>query len=40
MSGRQSQVWLKTDHGWRVAVAHVSLLPAQAPAAVESAPRA
>jgi hypothetical protein len=25
-SGRQSQVWLRTDQGWRVAAAHVSLL--------------
>ena len=39
-SGRQSQVWLKTNQGWRVAVAHVSLLPAPAQAPVESAPRA
>ena len=28
-TGRQSQVWLRTDLGWRVAAAHVSLLPAQ-----------
>lgn len=28
VSGRQSQVWLKTDQGWRVAAAHVSLMPA------------
>jgi hypothetical protein len=27
-TGRQSQVWLKTEEGWRVAAAHVSLLPA------------
>jgi hypothetical protein len=38
MSGRQSQVWLKTDQGWRVAVAHVSLLPAQAPAPPNGSP--
>ena len=25
-TGRQSQVWLRTDEGWRVAAAHVSLL--------------
>ncbi len=25
-TGRQSQVWLRTDAGWRVAAAHVSLL--------------
>jgi hypothetical protein len=29
MTGRQSQVWLRTDLGWRVAAAHVSLLPAK-----------
>jgi Protein of unknown function (DUF3225) len=28
-TGRQSQVWLRTDLGWRVAAAHVSLTPAQ-----------
>jgi ketosteroid isomerase-like protein len=27
-TGRQSQVWLRTDDGWRVVAAHVSLLPA------------
>ena len=27
-TGRQSQVWLRTDEGWRVVAAHVSLLPA------------
>jgi hypothetical protein len=27
VSGRQSHVWLRTEHGWRVAAAHVSLLP-------------
>lgn len=27
-TGRQSQVWLRTEEGWRVAAAHVSLLPA------------
>ena len=25
-TGRQSQVWLRTDEGWRVVAAHVSLL--------------
>jgi hypothetical protein len=25
-TGRQSQTWLRTDEGWRVAAAHVSLL--------------
>jgi hypothetical protein len=27
VTGRQSQVWLKTDQGWRVAAAHISLMP-------------
>src|SRR5580704_6393471 len=26
-TGRQSQTWLRTDEGWRVVAAHVSLLP-------------
>ncbi len=26
-SGRQSQTWMRTPHGWRVVTAHVSLLP-------------
>ena len=26
-TGRQSQTWLRTDAGWRVVAAHVSLLP-------------
>jgi Protein of unknown function (DUF3225) len=29
MTGRQGQVWLRTDVGWRVAAAHVSLMPAK-----------
>jgi hypothetical protein len=28
-TGRQSQTWLRTDEGWRVVAAHVSLLPTQ-----------
>jgi hypothetical protein len=28
LTGRQSQVWLRTDQGWRIAAAHVSLLAA------------
>jgi ketosteroid isomerase-like protein len=28
MTGRQSHVWLRTDDGWRIAAAHVSLMPA------------
>ena len=27
-TGRQSQVWLRTEAGWRIAAAHVSLLQA------------
>lgn len=27
LTGRQSQTWLRTDEGWRIASAHVSLLP-------------
>jgi hypothetical protein len=27
-TGRQSQVWVRTDDGWRVVAAHVSLLQA------------
>lgn len=26
--GRQQQTWLRTDTGWRVAAAHVSMMPA------------
>jgi hypothetical protein len=26
--GRQSQVWVRLEHGWRIVSAHVSLLPA------------
>ena len=26
-TGRQSQTWLRTNDGWRVVTAHVSLLP-------------
>jgi hypothetical protein len=28
MTGRQSHVWLRTEQGWRIAAAHVSLMPA------------
>ena len=27
VSGRQSHVWVRTDAGWRIAAAHVSLMP-------------
>jgi hypothetical protein len=26
LSGRQSHVWIRTDEGWRIAAAHVSLM--------------
>jgi hypothetical protein len=29
MSGRQSHVWIRTAEGWKIAAAHVSLLPLQ-----------
>ncbi len=29
--GRQSHCWLRTDEGWRIVAAHVSLLPPQKP---------
>jgi hypothetical protein len=29
-TGRQSHVWLRTEAGWRIAAAHVSLMPATA----------
>src|SRR5271168_4907420 len=29
ITGRQSHTWLRTEHGWRIAAAHVSLLPPQ-----------
>lgn len=31
-TGRQSHVWIRTDEGWRIAAAHVSLMPQPAPA--------
>jgi hypothetical protein len=27
LTGRQSHVWLRTEKGWRIAAAHVSLMP-------------
>jgi len=30
VTGRQSHVWLRTPEGWRIAAAHVSLMPKQA----------
>jgi hypothetical protein len=29
--GRQSQVWVRLDEGWRIVSAHVSMLPAPKP---------
>jgi AtzH-like len=29
--GRQSQTWVRMPEGWRIAAAHVSLLPDAAP---------
>jgi Protein of unknown function (DUF3225) len=29
LTGRQSHVWVRTEDGWRIAAAHVSLIPAQ-----------
>ena len=31
MTGRQSHVWLRTEEGWRIAFAHVSLMPPAPP---------
>lgn len=28
--GRQTQVWVRTEHGWKVAAAHVSMIAAPA----------
>ena len=28
ITGRQSHVWVRTEVGWRIAAAHVSLMPA------------
>jgi len=35
LTGRQSHVWLRTEQGWRIAAAHVSLMPAPAAPSVE-----
>src|SRR5580700_8653579 len=37
MTGRQSHVWLRTEQGWRIAAAHVSLMPARARDAMRTA---
>jgi hypothetical protein len=31
VQGRQSQVWVRLDEGWRIVSAHVSVLPAPKP---------
>jgi ketosteroid isomerase-like protein len=36
-TGRQSHVWVRTEAGWRIAAAHVSLMPAPAPEVVAQA---
>jgi hypothetical protein len=36
LTGRQSQVWLRTENGWRVAAAHVSLMKPPSRVAAES----
>ncbi|MGA2891931.1 MAG: oxalurate catabolism protein HpxZ [Xanthobacteraceae bacterium] len=33
VTGRQSHVWVRTEDGWRIAAAHVSLMPATREAA-------
>jgi ketosteroid isomerase-like protein len=33
LTGRQSQTWIRTDEGWRIAAAHVSLLQPPRPPA-------
>ncbi len=30
VTGRQSHVWLRTEQGWRIVAAHLSLMPAPA----------
>jgi ketosteroid isomerase-like protein len=37
LTGRQSHVWVRTPDGWRIAAAHVSLMPAPARDAVRNA---
>jgi ketosteroid isomerase-like protein len=36
LTGRQSHVWLRTDDGWRIAAAHVSLMTPQPRIATQS----
>jgi ketosteroid isomerase-like protein len=37
-AGRQSHVWLRTEAGWRIAAAHVSLMPVPQPNAATRPP--
>ncbi len=37
MTGRQSHVWVRTKDGWRIAAAHVSLMPAAPRGAMQDA---
>jgi hypothetical protein len=37
VTGRQSHVWVRTEDGWRIAAAHVSLMPAVSRAAAHDA---
>jgi hypothetical protein len=37
MTGRQSHVWVRTSEGWRIAAAHVSLMPAASRGAAQDA---
>ena len=36
VTGRQSHVWVRTGEGWRIAAAHVSLMPASSRDAVRN----
>ena len=38
LTGRQSHVWIRTDDGWRIAAAHVSLMPPGVSRAAGAAP--
>jgi ketosteroid isomerase-like protein len=40
VTGRQSHVWIRTEDGWRIAAAHVSLMPAPARDAAHNAANA
>jgi hypothetical protein len=40
LGGRQSHVWIRTDEGWRIAAAHVSLMPPAGAVRAAGAPSA